>query len=97
MYPLMYVHHSQLHVERSLCVKELILDVNYTSTTQYGCTPLVTAAVNGKCDVVIELLDNGADVNAQNDVSPINTVYTTLIPHLNNKSIVLECILLGQA
>ena len=46
------------------------------------------AAWCGKCDVVIELLDNGADVNAQDDVSPINTVivYTTSIPHLNNSS-----------
>ena len=50
------------------------------STTQYGYTPLVTAAYYGKWDVVIELLDNGADVNAQSNVSPINTVivYTTL-------------------
>ena len=56
------------------------------STTQDGYTPLVTAAGFGKCDVVIELLDNGADINAQNNVSPINTVivYTTFIPHLNN-------------
>ena len=53
------------------------------STTQYGYTPLVDAAECGKCDVVIELLDNGADINAQDDVSPINTVivYTTFIPH----------------
>ena len=61
------------------------------STTQEGDTPLLTAAVCGKCDVVTELLDNGADVNAQNDVSPINTdiAYTTSIPHLNNfKSVV---------
>ena len=43
------------------------------STTQRGHTPLVTAAHYGKWDVVIELLDNGADVNAQNDVSH-NTV-----------------------
>ena len=56
------------------------------STTQIGYTPLVTAAQQGKCDVVIELLDNGAYVDAQNNVSPINTVivYTTFIPHLNN-------------
>ena len=56
------------------------------STTQGGHTPLVTAALYGKCDVVIELLDNGADINAQTNVSPINTVivYTTFIPHLNN-------------
>ena len=62
------------------------------SISQYGYTPLVIAARRGKCDIVIELLDNGADVNAQNDVSPaINTVivYTTFIPHLNNfKSVI---------
>ena len=56
------------------------------STTQDGYTPLVTAALCGKCDVVMELLDNGANINAQDNVSPINTVivYTTFIPHLNN-------------
>ena len=57
----------------------LSLDVNFMSTPQKGYTPLVTAAHCGECDVVIELLDNGADVNVQTDVSPINTVivYTT--------------------
>ena len=50
------------------------------STTQAGYTPLVTAAHCGKCDIVIELLDNGADINAQTYVSPV-IVY---IPHLNN-------------
>ena len=48
--------------------------MNCISTTQYGYTPLVTAAFYGKFDVVIELLDNGADINTQTDVSPINTV-----------------------
>ena len=51
----------------------------------------MVAAWFGKCDVVIELLDNGADVNAQTNVSLINTVivYTTAIPHLINfKSVV---------
>ena len=43
------------------------------STTQYGYTPLITAAECGQCDVVIELLDNGADVNAQENVSHINS------------------------
>ena len=60
-------------------------------TPQAGYTPLVVAAQYGKCDVVIELMDNGADVNAQTNVSPISTiiVYTTFIPHLNNfKSVV---------
>ena len=39
------------------------------SITQDGYTPLITAANSGKCDVVLDLLDSGADVNAQNDVS----------------------------
>ena len=43
------------------------------STTQAGYTPLVTAATYGKCDVVVELLDNGADINSQTNVSHINT------------------------
>ena len=52
------------------------------STTQAGYTPLVAAALFGKCDVVNELLDNGADVNAQNYVSPINTVKVFLLQFL---------------
>ena len=43
--------------------------LNYLSITQYGLTSLMTAALNGKCDVVLDLLDSGADVNAQDDVS----------------------------
>ena len=39
------------------------------STTQTGYTPLMAAALHGKWDVVIELLNNGAEVNAQNNVS----------------------------
>ena len=39
------------------------------SITQYGWTPLITAAYYGKCDVVLDLLDTGADVNAQKNVS----------------------------
>ena len=39
------------------------------SATQYGDTPLITAAAYGKCDVVIRLLDNGADFDAQDYVS----------------------------
>ena len=52
------------------------------STTQLGYTPIVNAAYYGKCDVVIELLDNGADVYARTNVSPTNTdiVCTTSIP-----------------
>ena len=38
------------------------------SITQSGWTPLITAAVRGKCDVVLDLLDSGADVNAHNNV-----------------------------
>ena len=38
-------------------------------TTQTGWTPLISAAYKGKCDVVTELLDNGADINAQSNVS----------------------------
>ena len=37
--------------------------------TQHGWTPLITAAAYGKCDVVLDLLDSGADVNAQSNVS----------------------------
>ena len=44
--------------------------MNCMSTTQDGYTPLVDAALCNKCDVVIELLDNGADINAQTNVSP---------------------------
>ena len=50
----------------------LIIDLFYFTcmpTTQYGWTPIISAALEGRCEVVIELLNNGADVNAQNDVS----------------------------
>ena len=48
------------------------------STTQTGYTPLITAAECGKCDVVIELLNNKAAIDAQKDVShsPCDVVYT---------------------
>ena len=39
------------------------------SITQYAWTPLITAAYYCKCDVVIELLLEGAVVDAQNNVS----------------------------
>ena len=39
------------------------------SITQDGWTPLITAAANGKCDVVRDLLSEGAVVDAQDDVS----------------------------
>ena len=38
-------------------------------TTQEGLTPLMLAAMKGKCDIVTELLDNGADIHAQDSVS----------------------------
>ena len=39
------------------------------SITQNGWTPLITAAASGKYDVVLDLLDSGADVNAHDNVS----------------------------
>ena len=39
------------------------------SITQYGYTPLITAAHYGKYDVVIELLSLGSEPNVQNNVS----------------------------
>ena len=39
------------------------------SITQIGYTHLITAAYYGKCDVVSELLLEGAVVDAQNNVS----------------------------
>ena len=44
-------------------------EMNCMSITQAGYTPLITAAVYGKCDVVSELLHEGAVVDAQNNVS----------------------------
>ena len=49
----------------------LIFDLFYFTcmpTTQNGYTPIISDAC-GRCEVVIELLKNGADVNAQNNVS----------------------------
>ena len=45
------------------------LNCTCMSITQTGYTPLITAACDGECDVVLDLLDSGADVNAQNNVS----------------------------
>ena len=39
------------------------------SITQYGYTPLITAALHGRYDVVIELLSVGSDPDAQTTVS----------------------------
>ena len=57
----------------------------------------MTAAYYGKCDVVIELLDNGADINAQDNVSPINTVtvYTTFISHIKSIVTFWSCRMIG--
>ena len=46
--------------------------VSLTTYTQDGWTPLMVAALNGECEVVTELLENGADVNGQENVSHIN-------------------------
>ena len=48
------------------------------SISQLGYTPLITAAWMGQCDVVIELLENRADIDAQNNVShsPCDVVST---------------------
>ena len=43
--------------------------MNCMSITQNGWTPLITAAYFGKCDVVSELLLEGAVVDAQDNVS----------------------------
>ena len=50
----------------------LIIDLFYFTcmpTTQSGYTPIISATLEGECEVVIELLSNGADVNAQTNVS----------------------------
>ena len=52
--------------------------VSLTTYTQTGWTPLMIAAVYGKCEVVTDLVENGADVNAQSNVSHINTTYHDL-------------------
>jgi len=41
--------------------------------SQAGWTPLHTAAQKGNTDIVTLLLSEGADVNAKNDVSIVNT------------------------
>ena len=38
---------------------------------QVGWTPLISAAVNGKIDVVVELISHGADVDIQSNVSQL--------------------------
>ena len=48
-----------LYVEMMICM----------SLTQGGLTPLISAALRGHCDVVIDLLSLGGDINAQENVS----------------------------
>ena len=50
--------------------------VSLTTYTQMGWTPLMISALCGKCEGVTELVENGADVNAQGIVS--NTTYHDL-------------------
>ena len=52
------------------------------SITQGGYTPLITAAAFGKCDVVIELLLEGAVVDAQDNVSRYSTTHAYTTPRV---------------
>ena len=54
---------SQYHMQ--LMMINRTLNCIYVNHVQDGWTPLITAADFGKCDVVLDLLDSGADVNAQ--------------------------------
>ena len=64
------------------------------STTQGGYTPLITAALGGRCDVVIELLHNGADIETQNNVSRISTV-TVVSKHLTSAVLLPQAVVLS--
>ena len=65
------------------------------STAQGGWTPLMTAAaLEGRCDVVIELLHNGADIDAQNNVSHINTV-TVMSKYLTSAILLPQAVVLS--
>ena len=64
------------------------------STTQFGYTPLIAAAWKGRCDVVIELLHNGADIEAQDNVSHINTV-TVVSKYLTSAILLPQAVLLS--
>ena len=50
-------------------IDDLNKALNCMSITQYGWTSLMTAAAYGKCDVLRDLLDSGADINAWDNVS----------------------------
>ena len=49
------------------------IGISDVSTTQTGFTPLITAAAYGRCDIVTDLIGHGAYINAQNNVSHMNT------------------------
>ena len=43
--------------------------MSFIPIPQCGWTPLIAAATNGHCDIVIDLLSLGAGINAQSNVS----------------------------
>ena len=47
--------------------------ISDVSTTQDGYTPLIVAAECGQCDVLNDLIEHGAYINAQRNVSHSNT------------------------
>ena len=51
------LHHRLFHYHMRLMLINRTL--NFMSITQDGRTPLITAAFNGKCDVVLDLLESG--------------------------------------
>ena len=69
VFPLTCNHTVFVNVLWSYCYNTITS--SDVSTTQDGYTPLITAAYWGKCDVVIELLDDGGDINAQSNVSHV--------------------------
>ena len=64
-----YIHYKFSHLICSGILVTCTCTSSCIPTTQTGWTPLISAACGGKCDVVTELLDNGADINAQSNVS----------------------------
>jgi hypothetical protein len=63
-------------ISQSCCLGANIksLEVSHTLCLQDGWTPLHRAAWNGHEDVVVLLLDRGANVDAANRVSDFTTV-----------------------